>query len=551
MGKPNVASAANDSDAENTVSAENISPLSKEIVVGVVAYAGAGASMAATRLEVVLDSAGYKVHVIKLSQLIEGHFKDREPPQVEKGPDQGKTKLDRARILQDWGDELREQHGDYALASLAVSRIRELRGTDQPGEKKISYIVETLKHPQEVEMLRRVYDQSFRLLAVHCDRPTRLKRLIGKKTDMVKCAGAPNADAMAFINRDEKDGTNSHGQQVRDAFYLADYFVDNSEDSNTGEHLTEDITRFSQLLLGTQLIRPTLSERAMYHAHAAALQSSCLSRQVGAALVSAAGEVVSTGANDVPRYGGGIYQEGATPDHRCHAWTWTDGAVHFVGCHNDRRKEHLRKEIAEWFADRFSEKLAEIAHPETGINAFAVDTTRKETAKRIQTYLSSAGEEYAGLPGVKDLIEYSRAIHAEMDALLSAAREGISPRGGTLYCTTYPCHSCARHLVTAGISKVLFIEPYVKSLATELHSDSISNIPLPPNNPPSSQQRMIVIPFTGVGPRMYEDFFAARGKLKGQGGAYQRPAAEAPSYAVRLLKLGSVEESAAGLVNLT
>src|SRR5690606_39100558 len=159
-------------------------------------------------------------------------------------------------------------------------------------------------------MLRRVYDQSFRLLAVHCDRPTRIKRPLGKKTDLVKYAGADEADIRAFVDRAEKDGSNEHGQQVRDAFYLADYFVDNSAHSNTGEHLTADITRFPQLLLGSQLIRPTLSERAMYHAHAAALQSSCLSRQVGAALVSSAGEVVSTGANDVPKFGGGTYQEG-------------------------------------------------------------------------------------------------------------------------------------------------------------------------------------------------------------------------------------------------
>lgn len=371
---------------------------------------------------------------------------------------------------------------------------------------------------------------------------------MGKATELVKYAGASDADILQFIDRDEKDGTNKHGQQVRDAFYLADYFVDNSENSTTGEHLTGDITRFSQLLLGTQLVRPTLEERAMYHAHAAALQSSCLSRQVGAALVSARGEIVSTGANDVPKYGGGIYQEGSDPDHRCHAWTWTDGEIEFVGCHNDRRKQSLRQEIAAWFASTFSESLAEVAHPDSGVQAFAVDATRREAAIRIKAHLAASEEAYATLPGIKELIEYSRAIHAEMDALLSAAREGISTVGGTLYCTTYPCHSCARHLVTAGIAKVLFIEPYVKSLATELHYDSISNLPLPANSPPGSQQAMMVVPFTGVGPRMYEDFFAVRGKLKGLGGAYKRPSDNVPSYAVRLLQLGTVEESAAELV---
>lgn len=45
---------------------------------------------------------------------------------------------------------------------------------------------------------------------------------------------------------------------------------------------------------------------------------------------------------------------------------------------------------------------------------------------------------------------------------------------GTLYTTTFPCHNCARHIVAAGISKVYYIEPYEKSLALELHSDSIT-----------------------------------------------------------------------------
>lgn len=540
--------AANDSSRPESITPEAISPLSKEIVVGVVAYAGAGSSTAATRLEIILHAAGYEVHLIKLSERIESHFKDRTIPQVEKGPELGRTRLARAIVLQNLGDELREESGDYALASLAVAKIRALRGTRKAGDAKIAYIIDTLKHREEVEMLRRVYDQSFRLIAVHCDRPTRLKRLMGKATELVKYAGASDADILQFIDRDEKDGTNKHGQQVRDAFYLADYFVDNSENSNTGEHLTGDITRFSQLLLGTQLVRPTLEERAMYHAHAAALQSSCLSRQVGAALVSARGEIVSTGANDVPKYGGGIYQEGSDPDHRCHAWTWTDGEIEFVGCHNDRRKQNLRQEIAAWFASTFSESLAEVAHPDSGVQAFAVDATRREAAIRITAHLAASEAAYATLPGIKELIEYSRAIHAEMDALLSAAREGISTVGGTLYCTTYPCHSCARHLVTAGIAKVLFIEPYVKSLATELHYDSISNLPLPANSPPGSQQAMMVVPFTGVGPRMYEDFFAVRGKLKGLGGAYERPSDNVPSYAVRLLQLGTVEESAAELV---
>jgi deoxycytidylate deaminase len=57
-----------------------------------------------------------------------------------------------------------------------------------------------------------------------------------------------------------------------------------------------------------------MAETAMSHADGAARRSACLSRQVGAALVDARGGLVSTGANEVPRAGGGVY--GERPDER-------------------------------------------------------------------------------------------------------------------------------------------------------------------------------------------------------------------------------------------
>lgn len=63
----------------------------------------------------------------------------------------------------------------------------------------------------------------------------------------------------------------------------------------------------------------------------------------------------------------------------------------------------------------------------------------------------------------------------EMEAIVAAARGGKHGIvGGSLYTTTFPCHNCARHIVAAGISKVFYVEPYAKSLALHLHSDSIS-----------------------------------------------------------------------------
>lgn len=49
-----------------------------------------------------------------------------------------------------------------------------------------------------------------------------------------------------------------------------------------------------------------------------------------------------------------------------------------------------------------------------------------------------------------------RVVHAEMNALLSAARLGNSTEGAVIYCNTLPCYDCFKALVTAGIKEVVY-----------------------------------------------------------------------------------------------
>ena len=65
---------------------------------------------------------------------------------------------------------------------------------------------------------------------------------------------------------------------------------------------------------------------------------------------------------------------------------------------------------------------------------------------------------------IKDLVEFSRAIHAEADAIVSLARAGgPSCRRASLYVNVYPCH-LHRQIIAAGIAEVVYIEPYPKAL---------------------------------------------------------------------------------------
>ncbi|MDP1626942.1 anti-phage dCTP deaminase [Parvibaculum sp.] len=529
-----------------------ISPKSREIVLGVVGYAGSGCSQVSTKLSDLLEAIDFECHVIKMSSLIADQFPERIPSSSEK--QDGKSRMARVQVFQDLGDELREQH-TAAVASLSVKEIIRRRGDKKPGTDKIAYIIDSLKHADEVHLLRTVYGESFHLIGVHCDRSQREGRLGGEKgLTQRKFSGVPRDELKKFLDRDEKDNERKFGQGVRDTFYLSDYFLDNNPDGLPDlPHLNNDLARLISLITGNGIVRPTSLERAMYHAFSASLQSACLSRQVGASVLTHDGRIIATGSNEAPKFGGGVYGEGDENDHRCYLWKFEqqDGSP-FIGCHNTRKKNEFKKKAAKWFAENIAEKLAEaVMPPKEGALPRIDETLLQTTSAKIKKALIANEELFEKLPGVNDLIEYSRSIHAEMNAILNAARGGESTNGCILLCTTFPCHNCARHLVAAGISKVCYIEPYTKSLAVELHSDSIiTEVPASWVKDPTLQDKMVVVPFSGAGPRMYEHHFTKRSEIKDSFTGEYRPleAGEAIN-GVRLIDLERVEKTAADLVN--
>jgi len=54
-------------------------------------------------------------------------------------------------------------------------------------------------------------------------------------------------------------------------------------------------------------------------------------------------------------------------------------------------------------------------------------------------------------------------VHAEQNALLSAARFGISVQDATLYTTMQPCFGCAKEMLQAKIQRVLYVHPWMPS----------------------------------------------------------------------------------------
>ena len=64
------------------------------------------------------------------------------------------------------------------------------------------------------------------------------------------------------------------------------------------------------------------------------------------------------------------------------------------------------------------------------------------------------------------------AAHAEQNAIIQAAREGISLKGCVLYCTHQPCVVCAKMIINAGIKEVIYKEGYPDEFSLEILNEA-------------------------------------------------------------------------------
>ena len=68
--------------------------------------------------------------------------------------------------------------------------------------------------------------------------------------------------------------------------------------------------------------------------------------------------------------------------------------------------------------------------------------------------------------------ELCRGIHAEQNAIIQAAKLGVSIDGATLYCTHQPCSVCAKMIINAGIRRVVYQEGYPDSFSLDIFEEA-------------------------------------------------------------------------------
>jgi dCMP deaminase len=68
--------------------------------------------------------------------------------------------------------------------------------------------------------------------------------------------------------------------------------------------------------------------------------------------------------------------------------------------------------------------------------------------------------------------ELCYAVHAEQNAIIQAAKQGIEIDGATLYCTHQPCVICAKMIINSGIKRVVFKLGYPDAFSIELFNEA-------------------------------------------------------------------------------
>ena len=440
-----------------------------ELIIGIVSSVGTEYKRVTEPLTDKLQGFGYTVKDIRVSSIL---------PKYD-----GRNEYERIKHYMNAGDTLRDKSGNNAILSAGVAK--EISNSRTTGAPKTAYIVNSLKHPSEVELLRKIYGDGFYLIGIHADEKRRRQHLCEDK-------GLTQSEANELIKIDEDESVD-HGQKTRDTYHLSDFFLNFGSNS---DQVKNGLQRFLELIFSHPYKNPTFDEFAMFMAFNSSVRSGDLSRQVGA-VISREKQIIATGANDVPKSGGGLY------------WAEVDPKTGKVEDLPDG-KDYTRE------IDSNKQAQAEIIEEIAG-NLLSKGLLKEESQFEIMKILKDSK--------ISDLTEFGRVVHAEMDALLSCGRAGIPTSGSTIYCTTFPCHNCAKHIIASGVQRVVYVEPYPKSRALDFHSESITLKSEFEESTPDNKATVAFEPFIGIGPRRFLDLFSmslgggAKLKRKDKGGS--------------------------------
>ncbi|KTC79083.1 cytidine/deoxycytidylate deaminase [Legionella cherrii] len=379
------------------------------------------------------------------------------------------------------------------LACLYISKYRKLFKKEQI---KRVYIIDQIKNVTEYEILSHVYGLNYiqvSLFSNEIERDRELKIKFSKDiyriTELPPINIDPQNKYSEIFTANFKKIINKLTEEIIDNYNLEvlpdvthnlmrkdfeDFYLTNESNKKSGQQIAKlfhkshyyfnldlpkvniklELKKFIKQILGEYDEYPSQDEFGMNLAYQVSVRSNFPGdRHVGAAIISIQGEVLSVASIRAPSK--------SSNTNLSDQLKVTDGYNIY------------KKKIENW-----TKQLKE-----------ATNNEYKDIIKFLE-----------------DTLDFHPCTHAEIAAIIDAAKIGVSVKGSILYSTTFPCHLCAKEIINSGISRVVYLEAYPKSKNQELYPNSLDINP---------KNRTELIPFDfyyGIGPKRFIYAYSLKNK---------------------------------------
>ncbi len=286
--------------------AEHADVLEPELIFGLVGPLGSNVDAAQEALTSELMKVGYTailVHLTKDIRSIIPQIKKREVDTYEQ-----KIDLMNQIVSHSGKSDFLARVAIATIASRRVS-INQLRGlTPRQSQEfqapKTAYIIRQLKRQQEVTTLSKVYGKKFIQVSIAVSEQEQflaVLNIVGRERPELSQSQRED-EARKLIKRDRDEAGVEYGQGLINVYHAGDVFV-----GGNSNEISSQIARFIEAFFGSNSISPTKDEFGSQLAKTASLRTLDLSRQVGAAIMSPDGDIITLGCNEVPKPLGGNY----------------------------------------------------------------------------------------------------------------------------------------------------------------------------------------------------------------------------------------------------
>lgn len=330
-------------------------------------------------------------------------------------------------LMQNLGDQIRK-FGKVSPGNEAVPEpehvfvlpeaIRRLIKAYRLAKQASHFVIDAFRNPYEVEYFKRRYSE-FYLVGILRNSKDRIGSLMRSMSE-------DDVDKLEKRERGKsiKDRTQGNiaqwvtSQNIEEILQKADVYMKNIDGNKSYPQLRFNLAKLIALVKEPGCITPTIDERSMQIAMTARQMSGCISRQVGAVVVNSDGYILGVGWNDPPK--------GQIP---CEMRTGKELV--------DSPKPDVFSEYER--SEEFVNHIRENCYSDLPF-CFRTEYARISTGK---------------------MTEFTRALHAEENALFQSVHNAESGlKGSVLYTTASPCTLCAKKAYQLGISRIVFIEEY-------------------------------------------------------------------------------------------